>query len=399
MAQTPPIFTATAAWVQDRPFGCPAGTALRDILLTLTGPPRVAACTLSAPVPLDLPGTIPVTAAWPVTQPGVDLCFLIHPAPLPPRVRSRLAQGPALFVHVRTTAEITLTDEAALLPVRARLLRGELRALALRHPEFAGELNGLAALAPAEAPTPEPPTLAVIGPAPERRRELSARLADFRILESGDVDAVVAVAAPEGWAATDAATLIDARNRIGRLVSTAPLPDGVAGPGVAVARRDSEVPDLLEQLLTRPRAGAAPAPEPGNWHRALTHLRRQGLRRLEREVNECTQTSQLAAVAERHGLGELPARGRWQLLTPFLVALVVGIGVGRVSWPLHPGLAVVGAVVLGGLVGLLRWRQAQRHWLREAADVLRRRWMQPDITSVGSMGPVGWLRRELVVEE
>lgn len=45
--QTPDIFIRAADWAHSRDFGCAAGIGLRRVLLELTGPPRVGACTLS----------------------------------------------------------------------------------------------------------------------------------------------------------------------------------------------------------------------------------------------------------------------------------------------------------------------------------------------------------------
>lgn len=401
MAQTPPIFVQAAAWAQRRPFGCAAGRAVREILWTLTGPPRVAACSLSSPVPLDLPGTIAVQAAWPVTQPGIDVCFLIHPDNPPPRVRSRLAQGPALFIRVPSVTAISrdLIDEDELLRVRARILAGELASLALRHPELTVQLTELAETAPVDQ-VPEAPLIAVIGPVPAACHSLKAALAeDYRVVDSGDVDAVVAVAAPDGWSSADLPTLADAAGRVGRLISTAPLPPGSAGAGMLTARGPAEVPMLLAQLLTQPRAGTTPDPDPGNWRRAMGHLRRRGLKKFEQELNECTQTSQLAAVAHRHGLRELPGPGWLPRVEPVLVGLISGVGLGRLLWVAHPVFAVFVAVLAGLILAWLRWRALERRAVREAAAELRRQWLEPDITSQRPAGPIGWVRRQLVVKE
>lgn len=401
MAQTPPIFVAAAAWAQSRPFGCSAGRAVREILWTLTGPPRVAACSLSTPVPLNLAGTIAVQAAWPVTQPGIDVCFLVHPADPPPRVRSRLAQGPALFIRVPSVTAISLEliDQDELLQARVRILAGELTSLALRHPELSGQLTELAGAAPADL-APVAPAIAVIGPVPAACHALKAALADdYRVVDSGDVDAVVAVAAPDGWSPADLPTLADAAGRVGRLISTAPLPPGLAGSGMVAARGVTEVPLLLAQLLAQPRAGTTPDPEPGNWRRAMGHLRRRGLKKLEQEVNACTQTSQLAAVAQRHGLGTLPDRGWVSRAEPLVVGLVSGVGLGRLLWAVHPVFSVVVAVLAGLIVAWLRWRAVERRALKEAAAELRNRWLEPDITSRRPDGPIGWVKRQMVVRE
>lgn len=396
---TPPIFAATADWAQARPFGCSAGQTAREVLHYLTGPPRVTACTLSASVPLELPGTTEVRATWPVAQPGIDACFVIHPGELPPRVRARMLAGPALFIPVQAIEEITLglIDQHRLLAARARILSGEMRALAIRYPEHGERLRLLAELAP--QPEPPPPGIAVIGPEPDRRADLAEKLgAHFEIRDSADVDAVVAVAPRGGWGAGDIATLRDAVARVGRLVSTAPLPAGLNVPG-AVARREAEILPLLRGLLRQPRASTGPEPVPGNWRRALGQLRRREAIRFDRLLNRCTQTSQLTAVAREYGLGELPPENRLAGLEPVMVAVLLGSGAARLLWPWSVALGVFAAVFIGGIIGVLRWRARRQRRLREARAELHRRWMEPDITSRVAAGPAAWLRSQLVAVE
>lgn len=398
---TPPIFAAAADWAQARPFGCTAGQTVREVLHQLTGPPRVTACTLSASVPLELPGATEVRTTWPVTQPGVDVCFVIHPGELPPRIRSRMWAGPALFLPVRAVEEITpaLLDQHRLLAARARILAGELHALALRYPEHGEQLRALAGLAPQLAP-PDP-GIAVIGPEADRCAALAEKLAlHFEVRNGADVDAVVAVAPRGGWGPGDVATLRDAAVRVGRLVSTAPLPAGSNLSG-AVARRDAEIPRLLQALLRQPRAGSVPEPDPvtGNWRRALGRLRRREGIRLDRLLNRCTQTSQLAVVAQEYGLGELPRENHLVGLEPVLTAVLLGLGAARLLWPLSPVLGMVVATFLGGAIGVVRVRARRQRRLRELRTELHRRWMEPDITSQAAAGPVAWLRHRLAVTE
>lgn len=413
-AVTPLIFTRAADWAHARPFGCPVGVDLRRVLTDLTGPPRMGACGLDAPVPLPAawpPGhpVREVGVQWPATTPALDVVVFVHPGPVPPRVRSRLLAGPALFVHVPDLgAESARRVAAALTPdrlvaVRSRLLAGELRALAARRPDLAAQLHPIAALA--TDPAPRSARVAVIGPDGERRAAVTRRLVEalpaVEVVGHGDVEAVVAVAPERGWSTADASTLADAVRRVGRLVSTAPLPAGVDGhcaPG-------DGLPEVLAAMLARPRAVELPDPRPGAWWRAAEHLERRRRRDFETQLQETVDLAaedgpaalaRLRRLARSRGAGvELP--GRLVLLEPLaqavLMAGVVAVAVGRAGWLAGPVVGVVAALVAGAVVGWLRWRQARRRrwaeWIGRQAARLRREQLR------AVAGPQLWLRRNL----
>ncbi|QGU08510.1 hypothetical protein COCCU_13055 [Corynebacterium occultum] len=399
MAPVPAIFLAAADWAQARPFGCVVGQSLREILSGLTGPPRVTACTFSAVLPLDLPGAIAVHAPWPVTQSGVDLCFLIHPGPLPARARARIAAGPLTFIHLQDAAELSGSriSQKMLLDARARALAGELQALALRHPALAGELGELAALGPGIR-EPERKRVAVIGPDAGACGAVRDLLANFEVLDSAEVDAVVAVAPAVGWDASDSRTLSDAFHRVGRLLSTAPLPAG-APDGAVVVRSPTEIPGMLQRLLAHPAVTARPELLPGGGRRALAVLRQREGQRFEFELSECTQTSQFRELAQRRGLGPIPAPGVRHVLEPLVFGVLAAGAVARLGWPLSPVVGMVAGTLAGGISAVLRWRSGERRRMRELSLELRRRWGMPDITSGESGTPGGWIRRELSMSE
>lgn len=398
MVPVPAIFPAAADWAQARPFGCVVGRSLRDILGELTGPPRVVVCTFAAVLPVELPGTIPVHAPWPVLRSGVDLCFLIHPGPLPARARARIASGPLAFLHLHDAAGVSadMIPGKLLLDARARVLRGELEALARRHPPAAVELRALAELGPGP-PVRELGRVAVIGPDAGRREAVRALLGDFEVRDAADVDVVVAVAPESGWGAADVGTLRDAFERVGRMLSTAPMPSG--GPEVVVARAGEELPGLVKRLLAQPAVAPTPELLPVGGRRALAVLRQRERQRFEFELSQCTQTSQLAELARNHHLGSLPGRGVRALVEPLTFALVAAVAVARLGWPLSPVLGMVAGTLAGGMSVVLRWRAGERRRVRELAGELRQRWGLPDITSGESDTPSGWIRRELSLSE
>lgn len=396
MAPVPAIFVATVDWAQARPFGCVAGQTMRNVLAELTGPPRVSACTLSAVVPMELPGVVAVPAPWPVAQPGVDACFLVHPGELPAWVRSRMASGPVIFIHLRSPAEISpdLIDPELLIDARARALAGELEALALRHPGLAPELRELALLGPA-APTGRQQRVAIIGPVPALCAQVRAVLGDFEVVDSAEVDAVVAVSPAVGWSVRDLPTLIDAHERGRRLLSTAPLP--VGSPPAVVARSVAEVPELLRRLLEHPVVVAVPELARGHAQRALSTLRQREMRCFQYELSECTQTSHLGYLAERWEMGPLPAREARQLVEVLVFAGVSVVTIARLGWPFSPVLGILTGSLAGGMVAMLRWRSGERQRMRELTAELRRRWGEPGITSGRDSSPGGWVRQQLSV--
>ncbi len=418
---TPAIFTRAADWAHARPFGCRAGADLRRALTDLTGPPRIGACSLEAPVPLPASWSEPadvreVTVHWPVTTPGVDVVLIVHSGATPPRVRSRMLAGPALFIQVdglddaaaRRLAD-TLTP-SRLVAVRTRLLAGELRALATRHPGLAEDLRRIADLA--IAPASPTARVAVIGPDAVRRdavtRHLRRTLPGIEIVGHGDVEAVVAVAPERGWGATDVPTLDDATRRVGRLVSTAPLPTGVDGHRAT----EGQLTEVLAAVLDRPRVMAPPEPRTGAWWRAAERLEQRRRRDLELDLQAAVALARddgpaavgrLHALDRRLGGGFIDAPGRDMVLEPLAqsapLALLAALAVGRLLWPVHPMAAVGAGAAVGMVLGWRRWRRARRGrwtaWATEQAGLLRQGYLRGQGAGGAPAGPQAWLRRAL----
>lgn len=385
--RTPGIFIRAADWAHARGFGCPAGIGLRRVLLELTGPPRVGACTLHVPVPLPESWQVrEVTVVWPVTNPGADIVVLVHPGPLTAAVRSRVALGPQEIIVVGQLPEEPPFPAGLLPEVRARLLHGEIRALAARHPDLADELLALAGPAPAAVRTPR---VAVISPDPDTRVELPG----IEIADDAHVDAVLAVAPPGGWTAADHTTLADAARRAGRLVSTAPLPADIPGTVVPPGRPPVEA---VRHALTLP-AGPLPDVRPGTWLRAADQLERRHRLLLDAHLTDLVArraVGELAQLARDRGLPPAPPpRLREQLGQALLIASVVGLAAGRAVWAAGPLAGAAAGMFAALAAGGLRWwrgrREAQARWAAEEAARLRRR---PD------HAPAVWLRRTLAEE-
>lgn len=371
---TPDMFIRAADWAHARDFGCPAGLALRRVLLELTGPPRLGACTLDGPVPLPAWPVREVTVRWPVTTTAVDAVLLVHAGQLPAADRARLNAGPQHFLVV-PALPVELPG-VPLLDVRTRLLAGELHALAARHPSVARELLAIAGQA---VMTSARPRVAVIGPAPG-----NVDLPGMEIVTADPhVDAVLAVAPAGGWTVADHPTLRDAARRAGRLVSTAPLPDDV--PGTVLRAGQSPV-EALRHALTLP--AVLPAPRPGAWLRAAEQLERR--RRL---LLDAASHTDLPALARRHGLVPAAPPRPWEVLAQaLLLAVVAALTLGRAVWFLGPLPGILAGVAAGLLAGGMRWRtgrrEAQRTWIRqETARILRT-----------PPAEAAWLRRQLAKE-
>ncbi|MCS5480540.1 hypothetical protein NYP18_12840 [Corynebacterium sp. YIM 101645] len=385
--RTPEIFIRAADWAHARDFGCPAGIGLRRVLLELTGPPRVGACTLHAPVPLPAFWQVrEVAVTWPVTSPGADIVVLVHPDPLPAAARSRIALGPQEVIVVRQLP-VEPPFPAGLLPtVRSRLLHGEIRALAARHPQLADELLALAGPAPTITRTPR---VAVISPDPDTRVELPG----IDIADDAHVDAVLAVAPPGGWTTADHPTLADAARRAGRLVSTAPLPAGIPGTLVPPGRPPVEA---VRHALTLP-AGPLPDVRPGTWLRAAEQLERRRRLLLDAHLTDLVTrraVGELAQLAHEQGLPPAPPpRLREQLGQALLIAFVVGLAAGRAVWAAGPVTGATAGTLAALAAGGLRWwrgrREAQSRWAAEEAARLRR---------TPEHAPAVWLRRTLAKE-
>ncbi len=371
---TPDMFIRAADWAHAREYGCPAGLALRRVLLELTGPPRLGACTLDAPVPLPAWPVREVTVRWPVTTTAVDAVLLIHPGPLPAAVRARLTAGPQHF-HVLPVLPAD-PPEVPLVDVRARLLAGELHALAARHPAVARELRGIAGPAVLTRPRPR---VAVIGPEPAE-----VDLPGMEIVTADPhVDVVLAVAPSGGWRAADHPTLRDAARRAGRLVSTAPLPADVLGTVVLPGQSPAAA---VRHALSLP--AALPAPRPGAWLRAADQLERR--RRLLLDVVPHTD---LPALARRHGLSPAAPPPPWEVLTQALfLATVAALTLGRALWFLGPVPGLLAGTAAGLLAGGMRWRTGRRE--------AQRRWIRQETTRILRTPPAeaAWLRRQLAKE-
>lgn len=387
---TPDIFIRAADWAHARDFGCPAGIGLRHVLLELTGPPRVGVCTLDGPVLVPASWQVrEVSVGWPATTPGVDILVLIHPGPLPAAVRSRIAAGPQGIVVVPALPEAPPFTSALLLDVRARLLHGELHALAARHPSVAGEMQVLAGGGGAGEVGATVPRVAVISPDPNVRVELPG----FEIAEDAHVDAVVAVAPPAGWSSVDHTTLRDAAQRAGRLISTAPLPADIPG---TVVRPGRPLVDSVRHALTLP-ATPMPTPRPGAWLRAAEQLERRRRLLLDAHLTDLIArraVGELAELAREHGLPPTrPVDLREAAGQALLFGVVAGLALGRATWPAGPILGMLAGTFAALAAGWLRWwsgrRQAHSRWAADEAARIRR-------TPVCQ--PAVWLRRTLAKE-
>jgi len=342
--ETPETFIRAADWAHARDFGCPAGMSLRRVLLDLTGPPRVGACTLDGPVALPGWPVREVTVTWPVLSPGVDIVLLVHPGPLTAAIRSRIAAGPQVVLVVPQVPEEL--PALPLIDARVSLLRGELHALAARYPHVAAELRAIAG--PPGVPERRP-RLAVISPAP-----VDVDLPGCDIV-AGDphVDAVVAVAPPGGWTPADHPTLRDAAHRAGRLISTAPLPADIPG---LTTRPGQPLIHAVHLALRQP--ATLPDPRPGAWLRAVDLLHRR-----------------------RPAPG--PAPFPWEAAAQAAVfGALAGLAAGRAGL----GVAVLAAVTVAGMRWWTGRREARRAWIREE-NARRPRTPQ-----------AAWVRRQLAKE-
>lgn len=389
--RTPDIFIRAADWAHSRDFGCAAGIGLRRVLLELTGPPRVGACTLDGSVPVPASWQVKgVAVTWPATTPGVDVLVLVHPGPLTSAIRSRAAAGPQAVITVPALPESLPFSPEQLLAVRVRLLRGELRALAARHPHAAEELLAIAGTAGYSAGySAAAPRIAVISPDPAVRVELPG----MEIVADAEVDAVLAVAPPAGWAPADHPTLRDAARRAGRLVSTAPLPAGLPG---TVARPGRPLVDAVRHALTLP-AAPPPAPRPGTWLRAADQLERRRRLLLDAHLTDLVArraAAELADLARAHGLEPAPSPDLREVGgQALLIALVAGAAAGRAAWPAGPVTGVLAGVLAALAAGGVRWRRgrAEAHAVRAAGEAAR-------IRRAPAHTPALWLRRTLAEE-
>lgn len=378
MTAVPMSFRAAAAWAQGRPFGDPAGMAVRELLHELTGPPRIGVCTVDAPVQVTVPGAIVVRTAWPAVGSGTDVVLLVHPGDLPGRVRSRMRTGPQKFVHIedKEQAENYTIGVSELVEVRERLLSGGIRALAMRFPE-------LTALIPSVGPVEAPlPRVVVISPDPGQVDDMRARLRPHvTVVESADADVVVAVPGDRGFMLIDAPIIQDAWHRVGRLVVLSPLPAGMCPQAVPAG---CDLVGTITRLASQPAGWEIPAVPAGKWIQAHDRMR------LARQA----EIHRLRRSGDRRGMREL-AKEHGEVLPPAprlptahlatVAGLIVGVCIIRVD--LLP-------VVLGimGMHLLRLYQRRVQNWWDQASQLL-----SLDTTSEGvgqCRGPFGWVREQ-----
>lgn len=370
MAELPKIFLTTATWAEGRSFGDPAGIAVRELLVELTGPPRIGVCSVDAPIQVTVAEALMVHTAWPAVGSGTDVVLLVHAGDLPGRVRSRMRAGPQKFVHVedKEQAENYTIGIAELAAVRARLLDCELRALMVRFPQVGELISGVVEVQPRR------PRVVVIGPEPAQVVSVRSELAPFfTMVDSADADVVVAVPGGNGFLLIDAPTIQDAWQRVGRLVTLSPLPAGVCPQAVPVGR---DLVTTISRLAAQPAQITTP-PVPGaRWLQVLDRFDRD-----HREQIRC-----LRARGDRSGMREL-ARSRGRELPPepriqtreLLITAGLALGICLIKPDVVP--------VLVGILGFRIFQQRQRElakWWEEAVRIL-----SLDTTSGGRRGGAG----------
>lgn len=377
MTQVPEIFRTAATWAQGRPFGDPAGMAVTALLTEFTGPPRIGLCTLDAPVTATIPEAIMVRTAWPAVGSGADVVLLIHPGNVPGRVRSRMRAGPQKFVHIedKEQAENYTLEVSELTAIRERLLGCELRALATRFPE----LNSL--VPAAQPPEQRQPRVVIIGPDPQLVAGLKMELADhLTVVDTADADVVVAVPGKHGFLLADAPTIQDAWQRVGRLVTLSPLPEGLC-PGAVPAGRD--LTTTITRLAATPARMSIPAVPTGQWVRAMK-LMDTRYREKVRQLHRAGDRAGMRKLAAEHGM-ELPPDPGHLTRDLFIIA---GIILAAVIF--RPDILPV-IMGISGLRLVQQRRQALNQWWEEAHAGTRL-----DITTSvpgGGRGPREWLRK------
>ena len=377
MTQVPEIFRTAATWAQGRPFGDPAGMAVTALLTELTGPPRIGVCTVDAPVTATIPDAVMVRTAWPAVGSGTDVVLLIHPGNIPGRVRSRMRAGPQKFVHIedKEQAENYTLGVSELTAIREHLLGGELRALAARFPE-------LNSLVPAtQSPEQRRPRVVIIGPDPQLVSDLKTELAHhLTVVDTADADVVVAVPGKHGFLLADAPTIQDAWQRVGRLVTLSPLPEGLC-PGAVPAGRD--LATTITRLAATPARMSIPAVPTGQWGRALKRMNTRYHEKV-RQLHRAGDRAGMRRLVAGHGL-ELPPDPGYLTRELFLIAgLILAAAIFRPDiLPVIMGISVLRLVQ--------QRQQALNRWWEEAHTRTR-----VDITtsvSRGARGPREWLRK------
>ncbi|MEJ5998155.1 hypothetical protein [Corynebacterium sp. H130] len=298
--------------------------------------PRVGACTLHAPVSIELADAHSVALSWPAIGVDVDVIFLVHDGPLDARIRDRMAAGPAEFLVVPTAGDIAQAwsdfDPGRLERARMKSLWHGLASLGLEPPALPVQSGR------------GPASVCVISPRQGDRSRVADILnqAGYVCSASDAADIVVAVAPMGGWRKEDVEPLAEAFAKVGRLVSTAPLP---VGQGIeAVVAAEEGVVAAVQRCLERPPLFPLPAVNPSAWER--------GAMRLER-----------GTLSER-SLGEL-----------LVITIVLGVGLTRL-FPV--GIAVLIAVILGAV---RLWSRCRSKGSRTPAASI---WLRRKLATVGS---------------
>lgn len=232
------------AWLATRPPGCPARRAVERSLARLSGPPRVAVTSPVAALEVPVRGATVVHAAWPLTQPGIDVGVLVTER-VTGRMRARMQVGPFPIVVCASIVDVQQAIDAVNLPrAREQALAREVTHTARLYPDA-----GLPSLERAGAPATAP-KICVVG---HGRVDLPG----FDVVAGPDkgADVCVAVAGPNGWEAGDREILAECFAAIGRLVVTAPPPPGL-DDWVVVARHG--LPEAIAQACQRPPAVPLP---------------------------------------------------------------------------------------------------------------------------------------------
>lgn len=376
MAKVPEIFRATAAWAEGRPFGDAAGMAVFAVLGELTGPPRIGVCTVDAPVNVTIAGAVMVHTAWPAVGSGTDVVLLIHPGTVPGRVRSRMQVGPQKFVCIKDKEQaenysVAISELAA---IRERLLICELRALAPRFPE----VNDLIPELPVEQQQQQP-RVVIISPDPEQVATLCVELEPhFTVVNSADADVVVAAPGKCGFTLADAPTIQDAWQRVGRLVTLSPLPEGMC-PGAVPAGRNLVA--TINRLASAPAKFSIPAVPGARWRQVMERMdirRREEIQQLRRAGDRAG----MRVVAREQGI-DLPPDPTCPVRDLIIVAgIILGICFFRLEMlPVAVGVA--------GMRMMQQYRRAVNLWWEDAQAA-----MHLDITTPGGRGGYGpreWL--------
>lgn len=388
MTEVPGLFRAAATWAEGRPFGDPAGMAVRALLTELTGPPRIGVCTLDAPVEATIPGAVMVRTTWPAVGSGTDMVLLIHRGTIPGRVRSRMRAGPQKFIHIedKEQAENYRIVLSQLSVIRTQLLSGGLRALATRFPEVT---TLIANPVPESMPAGERriPRVVLIGPEPGEVTALRETLTPhLQVVDSADADVVVAVPGHHGFLLADAPTLQDAWHRVGRMVTLSPLPAGIC-PAAVPAGRDLVA--TIKNLAAKPAQMTIPTVPSNRWGQVIqrldTHYRSHA-----QQLRHRDDRAGMRRLAARHGI-TLPQEPRLpfgELI--FVTGLLLGTGL------LRPEMIPV-VLVLSGVRLVQQYRRRRRQWWEESC-----REPHLDITSGarrGGRGPREWLREQFREEE